>query len=71
LVSIDSYCSSVGALDILFFILKGHHLGFYTKVLPPLEQKLLVMLGRIVSDANCLAPIVLALESVQHISANW
>jgi hypothetical protein len=31
-----------------FLILKGHHLGFYKNNLPPLEYKLLVMLGRIV-----------------------
>jgi hypothetical protein len=48
LVSIDSFCSSVGALDILFEFKRDIILDFTKNFLPPLEPKLLVMLGRIV-----------------------
>ncbi len=41
MVSTDSYCSSVGALE------RDTILDFTKKVLLPLEPKLLVMLGRI------------------------
>jgi hypothetical protein len=62
-----------------FFILKELHLGFSKNALPPLEPKLLVMLGRIVKrctlfSANsigageCAAYHGMALEPF---SANW
>ncbi len=50
MVSIDRYCFSIGALDIIFLILKGHHLVFCIKrfaATQPLEHILLVMWKRI------------------------
>jgi hypothetical protein len=69
LVSICRYYSSVGALDILFFLfLRASFLDFAKNDLPPLEPKLLVMWERI---GEALKMVYSAYQFEKHdISAN-